>query len=599
MKQGSDAYLRRLAIGARLFLLVSVAALGMLATGTVGLVGIRRAVRGMGDTESEAARLDAAVDLTRRAQVSFKKQVQEWKDMLLRGHDPAQMAKYRGNFEREEAAVQGSLDTLRASLASMGMDARDVDELRAAHAELGTRYRQALQQHFHPADPLSYRAVDAAVKGMDRPPTVKMDSVVDRIQRLSAARNASAFAAETDAARTEFYVLVAVMLTAMVLLLLFALEIVRSITRPMVHVVRTAERVAAGDLRERMEVSGADETGRMAEAFNRMTEELEGLIGPIRATGENLVDLSGEIGSMAQEVDVAVGSLNATITEISGSASEHATAVQESVEGAEGIATAVEGIAGRAQEVLTAAERMVDVARTGGETVRRIADDMVGVAEAAVSGADAVRRLQRYSGEVEEFVRVITEIAEQTNLLALNAAIEAARAGDSGRGFAVVANEVRNLAVSASSSAGRIVHLVAQMRDDIEGAVSSIEAGSARAQGSGDRAREVGAALQEIFGAVTTTDDLVREIAREAGRASGTVRNVAGLITDVAAMSQQNAAAAQELSALSEEIAATVEHLAAVAGKRDGAEGTGRSLGEMAETLQELVQRFRLTESAA
>ena len=46
-------------------------------------------------------RLRAAV-----LQTDFKKQVQEWKNVLLRGHTPEDMDKYWGKFEATEARVR-------------------------------------------------------------------------------------------------------------------------------------------------------------------------------------------------------------------------------------------------------------------------------------------------------------------------------------------------------------------------------------------------------------------------------------------------------------------------------------------------------------
>jgi len=65
-------------------------------------------------------------------------------------------------------------------------------------------------------------------------------------------------------------------------------------------------------------------------------------------------------------------------------------------------------------------------------------------------------------------VETINGFARQTNLLALNAAVEAARAQDAGRGFALVAQEIRKLAVGASTAIGEINQLIGDGRRQVD-----------------------------------------------------------------------------------------------------------------------------------
>lgn len=73
---------------------------------------------------------------------------------------------------------------------------------------------------------------------------------------------------------------------------------------------------------------------------------------------------------------------------------------------------------------------------------------------------EAVKEVEKMSGDIQKIVATIDSIAFQTNLLSLNASVEAARAGESGKGFAVVAGEVRNLATKSIAASKRTADLI-------------------------------------------------------------------------------------------------------------------------------------------
>ena len=101
-------------------------------------------------------------------QLDFKKQVQEWKDTLLRGSDHDALEKYWGAFEKKESEIQQRGMALRGALD--GSDTRELlEKFMSAHREMGVAYRKGLQafkeQNF------DSKAGDRAVKGIDRAPT--------------------------------------------------------------------------------------------------------------------------------------------------------------------------------------------------------------------------------------------------------------------------------------------------------------------------------------------------------------------------------------------------------------------------------------------
>ena len=126
--------------------------------------------------------LDAEVqqqDAARVMQVNFKKEVQEWKNLLLRGDNADDRAKYRTSFVAEQATVTRSASTLRNSVKVAEVVA-SLDAFVKAHETLGTKYTEALAV-FERSRGTDVAAADAIVKGQDRAPTDLCDQIVKRL----------------------------------------------------------------------------------------------------------------------------------------------------------------------------------------------------------------------------------------------------------------------------------------------------------------------------------------------------------------------------------------------------------------------------------
>lgn len=176
------AYAVRSSIRKRLLVMLGIMGVMVLATGLYGLVGVAESNRRTAESVAAARLLVHAVDQARLAQVNFKKQVQEWKNILLRGQERELYDKHLAAFESQERLVRDDLQDLKGVMGRMRLPAGAVDGLAATHAELGRKYREALKGYDR-AKPVSGAAVDRAVRGIDRDATDRIDALVEEIQR--------------------------------------------------------------------------------------------------------------------------------------------------------------------------------------------------------------------------------------------------------------------------------------------------------------------------------------------------------------------------------------------------------------------------------
>jgi hypothetical protein len=108
-------------------------------------------------------------DAARVIQVTFKKQVQEWKDALLRGSDLASLTKYTDAFHDREKTVRAAAEDLQRTATDPEVKAL-LSEFQQAHETMGSTYEKALSA-FTEAKGKNQQETDGMVKGQDRAPT--------------------------------------------------------------------------------------------------------------------------------------------------------------------------------------------------------------------------------------------------------------------------------------------------------------------------------------------------------------------------------------------------------------------------------------------
>ncbi|MBG6082549.1 methyl-accepting chemotaxis protein [Rubrivivax gelatinosus] len=283
-----------------------------------------------------------------------------------------------------------------------------------------------------------------------------------------------------------------------------AVLMTRSVVRPLREAVDAANRVAAGDLTQRIEVRRHDETGEMLAALARMQQSLVATVGSVRRNAESVATASAQIALGNQD--------------LSQRTEEQASALQQTAATMSELGETVRHNADNAQQADQLARSASDAASRGGEVVAQVVTTMKGI-------NDSSRR-------IADIIGTIDGIAFQTNILALNAAVEAARAGEQGRGFAVVAGEVRNLAQRSATAAREIKGLITH-------SVEQVEQGSTLVD-------QAGARMDEIVASIRRVSDIVGEISSASGEQSRGVGQVAEAVTQMDQVTQQNAALVEE-----------------------------------------------------
>jgi len=439
---------------------------------------------------------------------------------------------------------------------------------------------------------------DRAIEQMhtsQRKITNSITQTVDDLVQTQQDRLTAAEAASDKAYAASRNTLILLVLASILLGVIAAVWIARTIALGFAKIDGLAKAVALGDLDQNVTVTTRDEIRDLVETINRMTANLRATAamadqvaaGDLSVEVKPLSDqdvlghaLRGMVANLRENASVADkvagGDLTVQVKPLSdrdvmGSAlqrmierlrgvvsdailasenvstgSQELSSVSEQVsQGATEQASSAEQASASMEEMAANIKQNADNAAQTEKIARQSAQDAEVSGQAVAKAVDAMRT-------IAEKITVVQEIARQTDLLALNAAVEAARAGEHGRGFAVVASEVRKLAERSQTAATEI------------GAVSSDTVKAA--QSAGDL-------LTSLVPNIRKTAELVSEISaacREQDIGSSQINEA---IQQLDKVTQQNASASEQMSATSEELAAQAEELqASIAFFRTGEE---------------------------
>ena len=252
---------------------------------------------------------------------------------------------------------------------------------------------------------------------------------------------------------------------------LLAAVLARRLTAPLELTTSLAQKIATGDIQQAREdlagtastrvIQAGDETGKLLQAFQAMTGNLDSLIGQVHRSGIQVTTSATEIAASARELEATVAQQAASTTEVTATSREISATADELAQTMDGVNESLNETIGMAQE--------------GRSDLSRMETAMRELVKATSSISSKLTVINDRANRISHVVTTINKISDQTNLLSLNAAIEAEKAGEFGRGFSVVAREISRLADQTAIATQDIQQVVSEMQTSVASGVMEMD----------------------------------------------------------------------------------------------------------------------------
>ena len=235
------------------------------------------------EVENSAASQIGAVNL------QFKTQVQEWKNVLLRGHQAEDREKYWAKFVQQHELVQ----ELATDILSLNLSAsieNQVREFRQIHASLLSKYEIG-KQAFVDAN-FDHKKGDSAVRGIDRAPAKTLETLVKDIQKQLNNKNA---VLESQANQSKWMAIFAIFASVVISIIFANLYMNKRVIKPIVSLIKQLKALSQGDFNAAAIANREDEIGEMSFAIQVLSHKLRNVCEHLQEIQVKLAGVSSGI----------------------------------------------------------------------------------------------------------------------------------------------------------------------------------------------------------------------------------------------------------------------------------------------------------------
>ena len=375
------------------------------------------------------------------------------------------------------------------------------------------------------------------------------------------------------------------MIVGTILLILVILGTFVILSRKLSRINRLMNDLAhsAGDLTQRLSVSGTDEVAEIASHVDSFIETVQVIVVEIAHAVSSLTASAEELSATSSQTsDVAVG-LDQSLGKVKEAAMAQARDAESGASNIKELGDLIDEDLKRVAVLGQDAGTVTALVSEGIEALNKLNASASESTALSAKVYEAITETSVSVSAISKASEMVRGIAHQINLLALNAAIESARAGEAGKGFSVVAEEVRKLAEETSTFTDEITRTIGGLLGKAQEAVELIQQTQALVEIQNGHIQNTNERFNGISNAISKVIRASKELNEGGLKMNDKKAQVVDIISSLSQLSDDNAAVTLKATEAIKEQTASIGILSKAS----------HEVAVMSERIMETITRFK------